>query len=327
MINIKSKKKTINHSFLIITGVLFSITPKFVHAADGQWYTGSLVSPSGAEAHAGLLGIEPYYSYTQPIGYFGSNGVSHPQHPRQQTFSNSTMWKYGITDHISIQAHTVVNYGWEQGHGHSSGPKFGDFPVDMVWRFVDPNPAKYIPAFNLFAGVYFPTGDYKKLQSKQNSNGTGSYVFRVAITEQSTYVVNGHHALRLRTWGWFRRALTSAQLEDMSSYGTAAGFHGRGRPGMSGQSGFSLEYGINQSWVLAMDLARDWANGSHVWGSDAHGRRINRIASSSGDWQIAPAVEYSWTSRMGIIVGSAIYYAGHNTGVKVSPQFAVNMVY
>ncbi|MDN6713513.1 MAG: hypothetical protein L0L41_02710, partial [Acetobacter sp.] len=80
-------------------------------------------------------------------------------------------------------------------------------------------------------------------------------------------------------------------------------------------------------WVLAMDLARDWANGSRIWGTNATGKHVDRIASSSGDWQIAPAVEYSWSPRFGVIVGSAIYYAGHNTGVKVSPQFAVNMIY
>lgn len=324
MISITTKNY---QKLLAASGVLLTFYMGTARAADGQWYTGSLVSPSGAEAHAGLIGIEPYYSYTQPIGRFASDGTSHPQHPRQQTFSNSTMWKYGITDHISIQAHTVVNYGWERGQGHSSGPKFGDFPVDMVWRFVDPNPKKYIPAFNLFAGVYFPTGDYNKLQHKQDSSGTGAYVFRMAITEQSTYVINGGHTLRLRTWGWFRHALASTHLEDVTSYGTGNGFHGRGRPGMSGQTGFSLEYGLNHSWVLAMDLARDWANGSRIWGTNATGKHVDRIASSSGDWQIAPAVEYSWSPRFGVIVGSAIYYAGHNTGVKVSPQFAVNMIY
>jgi hypothetical protein len=322
-----SIKKIKYPNFLAATGIMMTFYTGTARAADDQWYTGSLVSPSGAQSRAGLLGVEPYYSYTQPVGYFASDGSSHPQHPRQQMFSNSTMWKYGITDHISIQAHTVVNYGWERGHGHSSGPKFGDFPVDMIWRFLDPNPKKYIPALNLFAGVYFPTGDYNKLQNKQDSNGTGAYVFRMAITEQSTYVVNGNHALRLRTWGWFRHALASTHLEDVTSYGTGNGFHGRGSPGMSGQAGFSLEYGLNHSWVLVMDLARDWANGSHIWGTDTTGKHVDRIASSSGDWQIAPAVEYNWSPRFGVIFGSAIYYAGHNTGVKISPQFAVNMIY
>lgn len=296
-------------------------------ARAGQWYTGSLVSPSGAKNHAGDIGVEPYFSYSQPIGYFASNGTSHPQHPRQQTFSNSTMWKYGILDDLSIQAHTVVSYGWKHGGGHAHGPKFGDFPVDLIYRFLHANPKRYIPDLNLFAGVVFPTGDYKHLGSSQDGFGTGSYVFRVAITEQSTYTLPGNHELRLRVWNWFRRSLTSARLQDVTSYGTTTGFVGRGHPGMSGQTGFSLEYALNQKWVLAMDLARDWSNGSRLKGRYLSGATVNRISSASSDWQIAPAIEYNWNARWGVIVGSSIYYAGHDTGVKISPQFAINAVF
>lgn len=292
-----------------------------------QWYTGSLVSPSGAKSHAGDLGIEPYYTYSQPIGTFAANGTSHPLHPRQQTFSNSTLWKLGITDDISIQTHTVVSYGWKHTAGHSNGPQFGDFPVDFIWRFLHPNPKRFIPDLNLFAGVVMPTGAYSHLRSAQDGTGTGSYVFRVALTEQSTYTLPGNHALRLRVWNWWRRALTSARLQDATTYGTAAGFRGSGRPGMSGQTGFSLEYGLTQRWVLAMDLARDWANGSRLKGWNATGSRVNKIGSASTDWQIAPAVEYNWNPRWGIIAGAAVYYAGHNTGVKIAPQFAVNAVF
>ncbi|OAG76482.1 hypothetical protein Amal_02256 [Acetobacter malorum] len=310
---------------VLVGSSLVSLSSHTAHAA--QWYTGSLVSPSGAKSHAGDLGVEPYYTYSQPVGTFASNGTSHPLHPRQQTFSNSTLWKYGITDDISIQTHTVVSYGWKHTAGHAHGPQFGDFPVDLIWRFLHPNPKRFIPDLNLFAGVVMPTGAYSRLRSTQDGTGTGAYVFRVAVTSQSTYTLPGNHALRLRVWNWWRHALTSARLHDTTTYGTTQGFHGTGRPGMSGQTGFSLEYGINQRWVLAMDLARDWANGSHLKGWTAAGTRVNKISAASTDWQIAPAVEYNWNPRWGVIAGAAVYYAGHNTGIKVAPQFAVNAVF
>ena len=96
---------------------------------------------------------------------------------------------------------------------------------------------------------------------------------------------------------------------------------------MSGQAGFSLEYGVTQRWVMAVDVARDWANGSKVWGVNGNGQRVNRINSASGDWQVDPAVEYNFTSRVGMIAGASIYYAGHNNGVRIAPQFAVNTVF
>lgn len=295
--------------------------------AQQQWYTGSLVSPASAKDHAGDAGIEPYYTYSQPIGYYDAHGISHPQHPRQQLFSNSTMWKYGITDYLSIQAHTVISYGWKRNAGHSSGPKFGDFPVDLIWRFLNPNPKRYIPGLNLFAGMVFPTGDYSRLGHGQDGVGAGSYVFRTALLSQSTYQLPGHHALRLRVWNWFRRALNAAALRDTTSYGTMVGFRGKGRPGMSGQTGFSLEYGVNRQWVLAIDVARDWANGSRVWGHTRTGQYMDRTGSSSGDWQVAPALEYNWNARWGVIAGASVYYAGHNTSVKIAPQVAINTVF
>ncbi|MFT9399900.1 transporter [Acetobacter sp.] len=292
-----------------------------------QWYTGSLLSPAPAKNHTGQGTIEPYFTYSLPVGYFDAAGVSQPQHPRQQLFSNSTLWKYGLTESLSIQAHTVVSYGWKNTQGHSNGPKFGDFPVDLIWRFIDGNQKRYIPSFNIFAGVVFPTGDYNKLQNAQNGVGTGSYVFRTALLSQSSYMLPGNHPLRLRTWGWFRHALNAARLDGRTTYSTPTGFQGHGRPGMSGQAGFSLEYGITRRWVAAVDVARDWANGSKIWGTTQNGSHLKKIGTSSGDWQVDPAVEYNFNSSIGLITGASIYYAGHNTGIRVAPQFAVNVVF
>lgn len=96
---------------------------------------------------------------------------------------------------------------------------------------------------------------------------------------------------------------------------------------MSGQTGFSLEYGLSQKWVLAMDLARDWSNGSTLRGHDSNGNYIHKTGSAGTDWQIAPAFEYNWNPRWGVIVGSAFYFAGHNKSIQVSPQFAVNAMF
>lgn len=309
---------------LVSVIVMAVVMPK---AWGGQWYTGSLVSPSGATG-SGSLNVEPYFSYSQPMGYFNPHGGTGPaKHPVQRSFSNSTLWKYGITGDFSIQIHTIVNYKWKHGSGHSHGPKAGDMPLDFIYRFIDPDPKRFIPALSIITGIVFPTGDYNRLGYSQDGIGTGAYVFRMAFVEQSTYMLPGNHELRLRVWNWFRRALNTPKLSDVTSYGTSYGFHGHGHPGMSGQIGFSLEYGLTQKWVLAMDLAHDWGNGNHIRGYDAAGRYSRKTGSASTDWQVAPAVEYNWNARWGVIIGSPFYFAGHNTGIQLSPQFAINSVF
>ncbi|MDF7674323.1 hypothetical protein PT277_02840 [Acetobacteraceae bacterium ESL0709] len=293
-------------------------------AQASQWYTGSLVAPS-ATTDAGTWNIEPYYSYEQPMGYFNAHGGTGPiQRPVQRSFSNSTLWKYGLTPDVTVQIHTIVNYQWKHTEGHSHGPKMADLPFDAIYRFLDPDPKRYIPALSILAGIVFPVGDYNRLGHRQDGVGNGSYVFRLAFIEQSTYTLPGDHELRLRVWNWFRRALTSPKLKDTTSYGTFEGFRGRAQPGMSGQTGFAVEYGITQRWVLAMDLTHDWSNGARVRGYDLHGRYARKIGNASTDWQIAPAIEYNWNARWGVIVGSQFYFAGHNTGIEVFPQIAIN---
>lgn len=96
---------------------------------------------------------------------------------------------------------------------------------------------------------------------------------------------------------------------------------------MSGQSGFSLEYGLTQKWVLVMDLARDWSNGSVLRGHDSNGTYVSKTGSANTDWQIAPAFEYNWNANWGIIAGAVSYFSGHNKNIQVSPQFALNAMF
>jgi hypothetical protein len=51
-------------------------------------------------------------------------------------------------------------------------------------------------------------------------------------------------------------------------------------------------------------------------------------ANSAASWSVgfAPAVEYNWDSRMGIIVGLRSIPIGNNTGASITPVAAVNRV-
>lgn len=292
-----------------------------------QWYTGSLVSPSGALTQKGVFAWEPYFTYSTPTGFLDSGGHGRPIHDGMRGISNFTLYKYAITDSISVQTTPTISYGWRRHGDTTSGAKMGDLPVDLMWRYLNADPRHFIPALSIFAGVAFPTGDYRNLGRSEDGVGSGAYTFRLALTEQSTYVLPGHHALRLRIWGTWRRALGAARITNASSYGTTQGFRGAAHPGMYGESGFSLEYGISQKWVLAMDLARDWADGAYVHGHDAQGHLVRSTGDGSGDWMIAPAIEYNWSPRFGVIAGVSTLFAGHNTARVLCPQFAFNSVF
>lgn len=57
-------------------------------------------------------------------------------------------------------------------------------------------------------------------------------------------------------------------------------------------------------------------------------RKANRFELGAGDaFGLAPAIEYSWSSRLGVLLGTRIIPAGHNTAATVTPAIAVDYVH
>jgi hypothetical protein len=56
-----------------------------------QWYTGSLLSPSGALPHQGMLGLEPYLIFADQTGGFDSTGPSRAVGSASRSLSSSTL--------------------------------------------------------------------------------------------------------------------------------------------------------------------------------------------------------------------------------------------
>nr|AAM12394.1 putative protein [Zymomonas mobilis subsp. mobilis str. CP4 = NRRL B-14023] len=183
-----------------------------------QWYTGSLLSPSGALRQGGVT-IEPYISYNRPIDSVDAFGHKGPIYGGTQSIVNTTLVKYGITNHLSVQLHPQFFYKWRSTYGNGGGqPRVGDLPLDFIWRFVDPNESRLIPAVMLQSGISFPTGRYDHLNSdKTNAGGNGNYVFRAALVTQSTYRIAGH-ALRVRGWANIRKSVRDAEIHGISTY-------------------------------------------------------------------------------------------------------------
>jgi len=48
---------------------------------------------------------------------------------------------------------------------------------------------------------------------------------------------------------------------------------------------------------------------------------------SSEVFTLAPAVEYNWSSSMGVIVGTVFTAAGRNASANIVPVAAINMVF
>jgi hypothetical protein len=98
----------------------------------------------------------------------------------------------------------------------------------------------------------------------------------------------------------------------------------------------AVEYSMTRNWVLALDIAYEHDAATGVSGTVIAGQGgggpgtatpLQLRSNPSETLFAAPAVEYNWSARVGVIVGARLVPAGRNTTATVTPVAAINVVY
>ena len=294
-------------------------------AVDEQWFTGSLESPSPAIPKAGILGVEPYLIFQGNTGAYDNSWAHHSVSHDTSTMEEATLLKYSITDELSVQAVPVFAYTWNDQTASQLGG--ADLPIEFDYRVVNQNNDTGAPSVTFNLGMSFPTGEYDRLHNGLDGLGSGAYTAKEGILLQSLFDTWNDHPVRLRLWGSVYEPVADVSVHDLSVYGTSQGFHGNASPGVSTQAGFAAEYGLTQRWVLALDVVGNYADTSHLSGTDGSGNSVNTNLPSSTSLALAPAVEYNWSSTLGVIAGVELSAAGRNSASYIAPQIALDMAF
>ena len=290
-------------------------------AVQGQWFTGSLEAPSPALSKAGVWAVEPYLINTQNRGTYDGNGTHYAAAGDANQLQSETSVKYALTDRLTVQLLPSVSHTWQAG-AHSTG--VSDLPVEFEYRFNNENDRTGMPSVTVSLGVHFPTGAYDRLQAPIDGYGTGAYTLKEGVLLQSLFDTWGGHPVRLRLYGAAFEAMGDVTIHDISTYGTAVGFRGHAAPGFSAEFGLGAGYAFDQRWVLAFDVLENVARPTRVFGIDGAGGLVAVSGSSSRSTALAPAIEYNWSNRFGIIAGVEFTVAGRNTASYFAPQIALS---
>jgi hypothetical protein len=126
---------------------------------------------------------------------------------------------------------------------------------------------------------------------------------------------------------------SEANVQGVSVYGTDSEFRGHASPGGTSYVDASWEYSLTRSWVLALDATYRYQRNTFVSGYDildsqnvTNQRRIRLNTGYSDAVGFAPAIEYSWNSKVGILLGTRVIAAGRNTAATITPAVAINIV-
>jgi hypothetical protein len=155
------------------------------------------------------------------------------------------------------------------------------------------------------------------------------YTTTVALYSQYYFWMPNGRILRTRL-NVSQAFSNDVDIEGVSVYGTSEGFHGEARPGDVFTLNSSWEYSITRNWVFALDFLYQHDASTSVRGIDSSSGIAEPIDARSGSaWRfgVAPAFEYNFSSRIGVIAGARWFAAGRNTSATITPVMAVNMVF
>ena len=182
-------------------------------------------------------------------------------------------------------------------------------------------------------GETFPTGKYDRLDgTTDGALGSGAYSTTLSLYSQTYLWMPNGRILRTRLDVSYSISRW-ASLHGESVYGTYPGFAGRVHPGRTFVGDVAFEYSVTRSWVLATDV--NWEHDGNTRVEGGYPQSLTSVLplhgvrdSGSADLlYAAPAIEYNWSARMGVIAGMRVAVLGRNATATVTPVAAINMVF
>ena len=279
-----------------------------------------MLAPSAATLPRGHFLIEPYL-------YDVIAAHSHG-------FGSLTYVNYGLADRVTVGLIPTAGFNKVSNGPSSSRVGLGDLTLQAQYRLTKFHAGSWIPTTSVAVQETLPTGKYDRLGERLSDGlGSGAYTTTVALYSQTYFWLPNGRILRMR-FNVSQGFSNPAHVEDASVYGTEAGFRGHAKPGGSFLVDASWEYSLTRRWVMALDAAYRHNGNTTVTGYDilgANGARnpagIRMDSGSSEVFALAPAIEYSWKPNLGVLIGTRVIPAAHNTHATVTPAVAVNFVH
>jgi hypothetical protein len=307
---------------------------------DDAWWTGPLLAASAGTLAPGHFLIEPYVFDVIPRGHYDNDGRRHSG-PHANNFGSQSYVLYGLTDRVSVGL--IPRFGFnDPGVGRSSSkPGVGDLTLQAQYGLTRFAEGSWIPSTAFVFQETLPVGKYDRLGDRP-ADGFGSGAYSTTLSLYSQYFFWMPNGRILRTRLDLSYSISgSASVRDVSVYGTGEGFKGRARPGNTAVINAAWEYSLTRNWVLALDVVYQHDSNTHVSGFDLHssswpgGRDMAvglppaTVELNSGPghtWSLAPAIEYNFNSRVGVIAGAKLTLSGRNATAVIIPVAAVNIV-
>jgi hypothetical protein len=278
---------------------------KFSAAMKSARWTGPLLA-SNAET------LPKGHFYTEPYFFDGISGGDH--HP-----GTSGFYQYGLLDNWTVGVQPFFSLGPQR---YNRAVAIGDFKLLSQVRLSHFTPEHRVPSVALVTNLVLPTGKHDHLGELRSGHGSGSFAPEIGINVQQYFLLKNGRLLRGRI-NVLKDFPLRTDVSGRSVYGTGVDFQGHAKPGSKTTFIVGAEYSLTKEWVLALDVEADHWGKTKITGRDGNGALVRRTSPKSWNIGFAPAVEYNWSDRAGVIVGIWIVPKGHNAKSSVTPAIAI----
>jgi len=298
---------------------------------DDAWWTGPILAAGAGTLPQGHALVEPYVYDVIRYGRYDNDGDERSA-ARAHSYGSLTYILYGVTDRFTAGLIPTFGYNRVNGGRDSSGIQLGDVSIQGQYRLTQFQQGRPIPTVSLVVQQTLPTGKYDRLGESVN-DGLGSGANTTTLALYSQYYIWMPNGRILRSRFNVSYAISDdVDVEDVSVYGTSEGFRGTAHPGDVLTINSAWEYSITREWVLALDLIYQHDANTRLEGIQADPatgdpRRIDEDFGTAWRFGMAPAIEYNFTNRVGVIAGARWFVAGRNTSATITPVAAINMVF
>jgi hypothetical protein len=317
---------------LILLGALLECAAQAAMAEeqlDDAWWTGPIVAASAATLPTGHILLEPYIFDIDTNAAFDQNGHRHAV-SNQHFFGSQTYLLYGLTNDFTAGIIERAVFRQSGDLSPATGVQQGDLTLHAAYRLTRFGTDR-LPDISIVFEETLPTGRYDRLDVSNDGAGNGVYSTALALYSQYYLWAPNGRIVRTRLDVTYTHS-ASAIVQDLSVYGSTDGFRGRVWPGDTLDVTVAAEYSITQRWVLATDLlyhtgANSLLEGIQPTAGTAAPEPVRGSTGNSYQVGIVPALEYNFTSRVGIIGGFRVLEIGRNISGSVTPVVGLNVVY
>jgi hypothetical protein len=294
------------------------------------WWTGPMLAPNAATLPQGHALIEPYLFDIITTGHFDASGNKHSA-AHEHDLGSLSYVLYGVTDNLTAGLIPRFQYNMPADAPNSSGVQVADLTLQAGYGLAHFHDGGHTPDISLVLQATLPTGRYDRLARASDGVGAGAYTATVNLYLQDYFWMPNGRILRARLDVGYAFS-SSVSVQDVSVYGTPAGFSGHAYPGDSFSVDAAGEYSLTRSWVLALDIIYQHGDSTRVTGTVPAAPAVGTApfaeeSGSSYSLGFAPAIEYNWSPRMGVLLGVRIIEIGRNTAATITPAIAINMVF